>query len=379
MKKIRKISISLLISIISIFILFKTTAFANTKKTQIVSVQKIADGASWSDESYDDTQGWGYDSRGYEFGDYYNDYEYEEPNVFLGFLGFLGIGIVMVIILVIVNKKIINFKNNATSNGNNMSNGYATKEPNTLDYLIENKVKKIDPDFSKEDFLSWAKDVFVKLQYAWSDRDLDIIRCFETPQLFEHHSTQIQGYIDNNQINKLEKVSINWAKLLDFKQDGSRDVLYILINTKMLDYIINEQTGKIIKGSNTKFEVNTYKLTFIRSSGVKTIPGTTSVNVTNCPNCGAPVQITSSGKCSYCGSVITTGNFSWVLSNMETYTEPIDDWVPYNDGNIGGFGAGFISATITAELMREVFRPRPYFGGPMFGPGPHPPRRGPRR
>ena len=37
----------------------------------------------------------------------------------------------------------------------------------------------------------------------------------------------------------------------------------------------------------------------------------------NCPNCGAPTQITSAGKCEYCGSVITTGEYSWVLSNLE--------------------------------------------------------------
>ena len=39
--------------------------------------------------------------------------------------------------------------------------------------------------------------------------------------------------------------------------------------------------------------------------------------IMNCPNCGAPTQITSSGKCEYCGSIITTGEHSWALSNLE--------------------------------------------------------------
>ena len=40
-------------------------------------------------------------------------------------------------------------------------------------------------------------------------------------------------------------------------------------------------------------------------------------NNINCPNCGAPTQITSAGRCEYCGSVITTGEYNWVLSNLE--------------------------------------------------------------
>ena len=38
----------------------------------------------------------------------------------------------------------------------------------------------------------------------------------------------------------------------------------------------------------------------------------------NCPNCGAPTEITSSGKCEYCKSIITTGDHDWVLSDIRS-------------------------------------------------------------
>ena len=85
----------------------------------------------------------------------------------------------------------------------------------------------------------------------------------------------------------------------------------------MADYIIDETTSKVLKGDKQTERVNTYLLTFIRKDGVKTMPGTIEVNTTNCPNCGAPTLITSSGKCEYCGSVLTTGEYNWVLSNLE--------------------------------------------------------------
>ena len=42
-------------------------------------------------------------------------------------------------------------------------------------------------------------------------------------------------------------------------------------------------------------------------------------NTISCPNCGAPTKITSSGKCEYCGSIITTGEHGWVLDKLEGY------------------------------------------------------------
>ena len=60
-----------------------------------------------------------------------------------------------------------------------------------------------------------------------------------------------------------------------------------------------------------------YIMTFIRTAGVKTSVGTSNKSTTNCPNCGAPTQITSAGQCEYCDSVITTGEHDWVLSDIK--------------------------------------------------------------
>ena len=85
----------------------------------------------------------------------------------------------------------------------------------------------------------------------------------------------------------------------------------------MGDYIIDEKTKEIIKGNKETEYTHTYTLTFTRTSGVITPDEGEKIKTTNCPNCGAPTKITSSGKCEYCGSVITTGRYTWVLSNLE--------------------------------------------------------------
>ena len=182
---------------------------------------------------------------------------------------------------------------------------------------VEKEVKAVDELFNKEEFLSWSRDLFVKLQEAWTARDWSTIRVFETNELFEQHHKQLQDYIDRKQINVMERICVKSATLSDFKQTGDKDVLTVILKSRMVDYIIDEETGKVLKGDKVTDRHSTYKLEFIRKTGVKTKPGSNQINTTNCPNCGAPTQITSSGKCEYCGSVITTGEHSWALANLE--------------------------------------------------------------
>lgn len=228
------------------------------------------------------------------------------------------LAIIIIVILAIVAK---NRRNITRRNLDNIpSREKVVSEPIINEGLVEQQVKEIDELFNKEEFLSWAKTLFIKLQNAWTDRDWSVIRPFESNELFEQHKAQLDGYIRNKTINIMDRICVNYAKLYSFYQSGDKDVLIILLNSRMSDYIINEETKEVIKGDKDIERVNTYKMTFIRKTGVKTKEGTNELNTANCPNCGAPTQITSAGKCEYCNSIVTTGEFSWVLNNLERYT-----------------------------------------------------------
>lgn len=226
------------------------------------------------------------------------------------------LAIIIIIVIVVVLIKRAN-KNNTNTPINTYVPPTTTKVEMPDSAEVLRKIQEIDPMFSEEEFIAWSKDLFVKLQNKWMERNWEEIRYFETNELFEQHKNQIQGYINKKQINMLERICVNYANLYNFKQVGDKDVLEIALNSSMVDYIIDEETKKVLMGNTTTRRTRTYKLTFIRKTGIKTKPGESKVNTTNCPNCGAPTQITSSGKCEYCGSVITTGEFNWVLSNLE--------------------------------------------------------------
>lgn len=90
---------------------------------------------------------------------------------------------------------------------NDLANSQAGSSIKTDTKGIAEQIRTTDPEFSEEKFLSWTRDVFIKLQAAWTARDWKIIRPFESNELFEQHNAQLQEYINNNRINMIDRAT----------------------------------------------------------------------------------------------------------------------------------------------------------------------------
>lgn len=293
-KKMKKIFLILLTTIIVCFSSYSLADVGNFESYDTDFDFDFGSSSSWdSDYDYD------YDDYG---GTSYSD---DEDG-----LGTLILIVIIVVIIVLKNKYGIHVQpNNIASTNMNIP----------VRNNVSEKIIKVDKFFNEEKFLANAKNLFVKLQTAWTERNWEVIRTFETEELFEQHSAQIKQYIDKKQINIMDRISVNYANLYDFTQDNDKDTIKVVLNSSMIDYVMEEETQKVVLGDKTTRRTRTYLLTFIRKKGVLTSESDNETKTTNCPNCGAPTLITSSGKCEYCGSVITTGDHDWVLSNLEPF------------------------------------------------------------
>ena len=177
-------------------------------------------------------------------------------------------------------------------------------------------IKQNDENFDTEQFLLWAKNIFITIQTAWAQRDWEKIRTIEKEELFEQHNTQLQEYIRLGRINVIENINVSNAYLHKLVIDDNYEHLTVSMFVTMNDYIIDEKSGKVLMGNKKEVFDTIYQLTFIRRKGIKTafVNGAIA-NV--CPHCGAAVNSASAGRCEYCGRIIHTGEFNWVLSDME--------------------------------------------------------------
>lgn len=232
-----------------------------------------------------------------------------------------GLIIAAVIFIGIIVISIIS-NNRSKNKSNNENTSYSSYEtpaqymPADCTNKITEFIKQSDIDFNTEKFIAWSKNIFITLQTAWSERDWEKIRTIEKEELFEQHNAQLQEYIRLGRINCIERINVNQAFLHKYVRDENFEHLTVCMKVRMIDYIIDEKSGKLLKGNKDNDVYMTYLLIFTRRKGIKTtlINGVIS---NSCPHCGAPVDSASAGRCEYCGSIVHSGEYNWVLSDMQ--------------------------------------------------------------
>ncbi len=303
MKRIILITFTLIISVI----LLTTPSFAAMPLD--VGNSNDYGGSDWDSGSWDSGWGWDY---GYSDGDYY----YEDD-------GSLDIPEIVIIIAIVLIVTVLGARNKRKNGSSGSGSVIPTTVQKTLPFIkdntqeIEAVLKKTDPNFNAEKFLAWTRETFMTLQTAWTTRDWSKIRPFEKEELFRQHELQLEEYKRLGRINVIERVNIKEAYLNRYVRDKDYEYLTVFIKARMGDYIIDEKSGELIKGNkDAEYELG-YMIGFIRKNGIKTDVNMSNHSTTNCPNCGAPTTVTSAGQCEYCDSIITSGEFDWVMYEYE--------------------------------------------------------------
>jgi hypothetical protein len=72
-------------------------------------------------------------------------------------------------------------------------------------------------------------------------------------------------------------------------------------------------SGRVVGGDPRRDRRYSEYWTLIRGAGVRGAPRADKV----CPSCGAPLAVSMAGNCEYCNTLVTSGDFDWVLSRIE--------------------------------------------------------------
>ncbi|MCM1054863.1 MAG: transporter [Bacteroides sp.] len=249
-----------------------------------------------------------------------------------GFIGSLPVLIIVIIVVVIINK------NKGSGSAPTVRPGQGSQGMNVIlpnrNDQIQGIIRRKDPDFTADDFVTFAKQVYIDIQTAWCNRDMTPVRPVMHQNLFNTTQRQVEEKIKQGVVYHYESIAINTAYLTSFVRDKDFEYLTVYLNARMIDYQVDEKTGNIIRGDKTTRWDLRYKMKFVRSVGVLTKGKTDGAHGYNCPNCGAPLEITSSGECPYCGSVVTTGDYSWVLTDFTTVrNDTVDDGIRVPEDN----------------------------------------------
>ncbi|MGX4724584.1 zinc-ribbon domain-containing transport protein [Streptococcus oralis] len=237
---------------------------------------------------------------------------------YLGFMFILVGGIILVVIVKSLQNK--SGDSSSTYTNNDYQTLHRRVEHNTL---AISRVKNGDPNFDAEAFTSWVKEVYLKLQVAWTEKNWNSVRALESTSLYSQHSTQLEDHIRAKTTNVLEKVCIENVRIKEFIEnpDGN-DTLVVILSSTLRDYVIDDETRRVIEGDPKKDLFTVYQLNFIRQHGSQTESLVQEDAVSDhCPNCGAPLKISAISKCDYCGAELTRSPNQWVLDTYDVVDE----------------------------------------------------------
>lgn len=241
--------------------------------------------------------------------DWDSDYSYEDEDVPIG-----GFGIIVIILLVLfltIRKK----SKNGSVKKPIMPGAVPTSAASLMPIA---KLEEKDPNFSDAAMIEKISNLYVQMQNAWQEKDFEPMRANMTDTLYNQFARQLEtGFIQTHLTNRVERIAVLGVDLIGFAQDDTNDTIVARVRTRIVDYVINDQTGAIVRGSNTRELFMEYEWTLIRSKNVKTPEIKEETVAINCKNCGAPMNINHSARCEYCGTVMTKTDYDWVISSIK--------------------------------------------------------------
>lgn len=181
-------------------------------------------------------------------------------------------------------------------------------------------LKERDPDFNEDLFIAKISNIYVQLQESWEAKDWKKVRPFESDELFNMHKRQLQEFIDSNTTNVVDDIAVLKTQIRDYREYGDTETLDVYLKARIKDYVKDDATDKVIEGDPKQEITMEYILSMSRKKGVLTRSGE-GTTVNTCPNCGANISINAAGECEYCSSVVTSGDFDWVLTRLDVLSQ----------------------------------------------------------
>lgn len=118
-------------------------------------------------------------------------------------------------------------------------------------------IAQTDPTFSEPAFREWCTDAFFRIQAAWMHRDLGKLHPLLTEEMERAFEKDIGELKAKGQTNRLENITVRSVDVTEAWQEAGQDYVTVRYLANLLDYSIEDSSGRILSGSDTepvKFE-----------------------------------------------------------------------------------------------------------------------------
>jgi len=182
-------------------------------------------------------------------------------------------------------------------------------------------LKTADPGFTEAGFEAMVRTAFIGVQDAWSRQDLSPVKAYISDGVRERFNLQFEMQRAMGYRNRMEGLEVLGVRIAGAHLDSGFQTVHVEIHARAEDTDVSLSDGRKLR-TNATGDFHEY-WTFLRRPGAGT-PGKGGIVQGFCPNCGASLDISDAGKCSYCSAYITSGAYDWILTEITQESE----WKP---------------------------------------------------
>ena len=247
--------------------------------------------SSWdwgsSDSSWGDSD---WSGSGYSYGN--SEGGFAMFLVMAGLFGMLGVIVAIFTIISAFSKS----SNKKSSSTNSIPKPYMPSHSIITDF----EVKLLEEfGYTEESIIDEAYKVYVNIQGAWSNNDIDKAREYLSNELYNQYKSQLATLKMKKQRNVMNSFSFVKGIVSKVRREGDDGlVIHLTMNVNCVDYLLNEETNTVARGEKDKVWDYVYELSYeLHKEGDNLVK--------NCPNCCAKLKGKSpTVKCEYCGSLV---------------------------------------------------------------------------
>lgn len=180
---------------------------------------------------------------------------------------------------------------------------------------------ELDPEFDGEGIKSLIANLYVQIQNTWQAKDISSLRPYMTDEFYNQVNRQLDSFRKQHKTDYTENIAVLSVTLKGWRQAGGMDYITLGLNSRIISYVLDDVTGKLLSGDKTREKFMEYEIDLSRKRGIITAPKSDIIQAKMCPNCGAPLSVNASAKCEYCGSVINQVNIDWAICAMREISQ----------------------------------------------------------